>query len=101
MTLLDTDMSHWGNNVRHYQLQNGFVAVSVDSGVNGETKALIDDTLTALGVPTLDSGVYKIVVEPTVIIGCNSVGVANDLTPLRTFPPGTSHEDAIAQLEQE
>lgn len=93
-------MSHWGPGVRHYQLTDGYIAVSVDAGVTPETQTLIDETLTALGVPTLDSGIHKVVVEPTVILACDAQGVANDLTPLHTFPPGTSHEDAIAQLEE-
>ena len=100
MKLLDTDMSHWGPGVRHYQTGDGYAAVSVDAGVTLETKALIDETLTTLGVPTLESGIHRVVVEPTVVISCNADGVATDLTPLRTFPPGTSHEDAIAQLEE-
>lgn len=95
-------MSHWGNSVRHYELADGtHIAVSVDSGVNDRTEGYIDDTLAALGVPTLDSGIHKLVVEPTVIIACNADGLAEHLTPLRTFPPGTTHDDALAQLEQE
>jgi hypothetical protein len=73
----------------------------VDAGVTPETKSLIDETLTALGVPTLESGIHKVVVEPTVVLACDADGVATDLTPIHSFPPGTSHEDAIAQLEQE
>ncbi|WP_142282891.1 DUF7572 family protein [Mycobacterium aquaticum] len=95
-TALDTDMSPWGDGVVHYRTSDGRdLAVSVDAGVNALTTALINETLEAQGIPALDSGVHKVVVEPTVIIECGPNGEAITLDRWREYPPGTSHEDAL------
>ena len=95
-TLLDTDMTTWGAGVAHYRTSDGRnFAVSVDAGVNDLTTALINETLQAQGIPTLDSGAHKLVMEPTVIIECGPNGEAITLTRWREYPPGTSHTDAL------
>lgn len=102
MELIDADMPTWAPDTRHYVTTDGrHVAVHVDAGLNDLTAALLDESLAASVLPTLPSGVHKIVVEPTTIFACAEDGTAIDLTPLATFPPGTSHEDAVSQLEQE
>lgn len=95
-TLVDSDMSTWAPGTQHYVTDNAVhLAVTVDAGLNDLTAAGIDELLAANGQPTLASGIHKVVVAPTVIVECNDEGIAVSLTPLHTFPPGTSHEDAL------
>ena len=85
-------MSPWGAGVEHYRLDDGsHVAVSVDVGPNERAQQFIAETLGVIG-----GTIHRYDIEPTVIIACDEAGVATSLDRLHTFPPGTSHEDALA-----
>lgn len=83
MTLLDTEMSWWAPGTKHYVTAGG-LHVAVDPGL-----------------PFTDRPSITEAPRETVIFECNDDGSPITLTPLRTFPPGTSHDDAITQFEQE
>lgn len=98
-TPLDTDMSHWGDGVRHYALDDGtFVAVSVDAGITDDVRPYLEETLAALGVPSLASGAHTIVARPTVIIECRPDGLTDSLDPVHVSTPGASHEEALLEF---
>lgn len=92
-------MGHWAPGTKHYRLSDGsHVAITVDT-----------EELTPLGeaylaevhaVAGVDLRMTKRIPRPTTVIACDDEGRAEHLTPLRTFPPGTTHEDAISQLEE-
>lgn len=73
-TELPTDMSGWAPVTRHYQVPDGYLAVTVLN------------FLTAKGTQVLE---------------CNEEGIASSMTPLAAFPDGTSAEDALLALGYE
>ncbi|ORA24887.1 hypothetical protein BST13_33460 [Mycobacterium aquaticum] len=97
---MDTDMAIWGLGVVHYRTSDGLdLAVSVDAGMTEHAKAHLDETLSELGQPVITSGVHRILMEPTVIMACTPTGEpAGSLDRLHECAPGTSHEDALAQI---
>lgn len=98
VALVDSVMATWAPDTRHYVTDDGqHLAVHVADGLDAVTTELINESLEVSGIPTLESGIHTLVVEPTTIIECTEEGIAVNLTPLHTFPPGTSHEDALAQ----
>jgi hypothetical protein len=99
-TLIDPAMPTWAPDTRHYVTSGRHLAVHVAAEFNDATAALIGESLEANGMPSLQSGVHQIVVEPTTVFECNADGSPISLTPLRTFPPGTTHEQAIAEFEE-
>lgn len=70
-TRLPTDMSGWAPTTRHYQVDGGHLAVTVNT------------FLTATG---------------TDIFYADADGVAMSLTPLVQLPDGTGHTEALASL---
>jgi hypothetical protein len=100
-TLVAAEMPGWAPGTRHYVTAGGqHLAVQVDEGMTALSEAALDESLQALGFPALESGVHRIVIQPTTILPCTEDGQAITLDPLYTFPPGTSHEDALAQIEE-
>lgn len=76
-----------------------FVAVeSADPNDLGFAEGAIREALTAMSGDLMST--VK-VLRPTVIVSCNEEGIPLSLTPLHTFPPGTSHEDALIQAGYE
>lgn len=101
-TLVDSEMPTWAPDTRHYVTSDGrHLAIHVHDGLDEKMTALVDAALAALEVPTLASGVYAVAVSPTTVLECTEDGLPTTLTPLYTFPPGTTHEQALAQIEQE
>jgi len=96
-TQVDRDMSFWAPETRLYSISDGsYLAVTVDPGVpTPEVEEVLDEALAALDAPSIASGKNLIQISPTVILPCTDEGFAIDLTPLHTFEPGTSHEDAL------
>jgi hypothetical protein len=100
-TRLDTDMSRWADGTVHYHTDDGeYLAVEAympdcSSVVPQGALPMIDELIAVLGE---GRQAVKHVVRPTVVFACNEEGIATDLTPLHKFPPGTSHEDALAEL---
>lgn len=70
-TRLDTDMSHWAPTTRHYAVDGGHLAVTVNT------------FLTATG---------------TDVFYCDETGAAISLTPLAQFAAGTSHNGALEAM---
>lgn len=97
-TLVDPVMARWAPDTRHYVTGDGrHFAVHVAAEMSGILADLINESLVVNGSPTLQTGVHTHVIEPTTIIECNPEGIATTLTPVFTAPPGTNHEDALAQ----
>lgn len=97
--LMPTDMSHWADGTRHYRTSDGLdLAVEATDPTDWEVvipqgaQPMVDELLVVAGT---NRAAVKQVVRPTVILACTSDGFATDLTPLHTFAPGTTHEDAL------
>lgn len=96
MELIDAEMPTWAPDTRHYVTSDGLhLAVHVSAELNPLTTDLINESLEATGLSTLESGVHTVVVEPTTIFECNEDGTAISLSPLHVFDPGTTHENAL------
>lgn len=92
--LPDTYMGNWSPGTRHYAISDGtYVAVEVDSGITPEMAAAVQQVAGA--------ALLNYAPRPTVIISVNSEGNATSLERLHTFPPGTTHEDALIQAGYE
>lgn len=89
------DVGGWAPGTRHYNTSDGnTVAVCVDAGPNERTTAALDETLSALvGHPII--GRHKIIQRPTTVIDCYPDGTVEHLTPMHTFPAGTTHDQAL------
>lgn len=98
-TELPTDMSTWASGTKHYQLANGdCVAVMVDTEeLTPLGEAYLGHFASVAGVAL--KNVTRIP-RPTHVIACTPEGYAISLTPVKTFPPGTTHEQALTQLEE-
>lgn len=70
-TKLDTDMSGWAPVTDHYEVPDGYLAVTVAQ------------FFTATG---------------TAVFRCTEEGIAETLTPVAEFPDGTTAEAALAAL---
>lgn len=102
--MMPTDMSHWADGTRHYRIGDRDYAVEATTEHGNVIpvgfEPLVDELLQIVGdgrSPVLA------VVRPTVVFACTPEGsptVEHGLTPLRTFPAGTTHEQAVAQLEE-
>lgn len=68
---LPTDMAGWSPVTTHYEVPDGYLAVTVAK------------FFTATG---------------TAVLRCNSEGIAETLTPVAEFPDGTTAEEALAAL---
>lgn len=83
-------------------LDNGdHVIVDVDPGyLNAQAQANVEEVLTFINEDTTN---IKHIVRPTVILRCCEDGlpVDGDLTPIATYPPGTTAQEALTRLEQE
>ena len=97
-TLLETDMSGWAEVTNHYQVgPDEYIAVEASPTDNAElvptTMApMVDEVLMTMGN---GRAATKNILRPTMIFQCDVEGTATDLTPLFTFPPGTTHNDAL------
>lgn len=92
-TYVNLDMGFWAPLTKLYAISDGtFVAVEVpDMGF------LPEQISELAGIAGIDVTGAKHAERPTVIVACNDEGIATDLTPLNTFPYGTSFEDALTQ----
>lgn len=68
---LPTDMGHWIPVTRHYQVDGGYLAVTVAR------------FFTAKG---------------TDVFYCDEVGAPHSMEPIAQFPDGTSHDEALNRL---
>lgn len=100
-TLISDNLDGWAPGTRHYRTDNGVdLAVEAPSIPEGQciprgVGPMIDELLIRLGT---NRGAVKHVVRPTVVFECNPDGTAIDLTPIHTFPSGTTHEEVLAEL---
>lgn len=97
ITQLDTAMTMWPPNTRHYVADDGqHYAVRADPSVPSTFQSAVDQTLADLGQPSVSSGEHTIIACPTTIVACNADGIPADLTPLYIYPAGTTCEQALA-----
>lgn len=95
-TQVNSSMSHWMPDTRCYTTSDGrYLAVYVHADLNDKTRAHVEGALAEHGIPTFRAGIHTIVVSPTTIVECNADGIAEELTAAHTFPPGTTHEEAL------
>lgn len=110
VTLVANQLAGWAPGTRHYSTSDGkHFAVEATPEPPGTLliergqSAMADDLLAVMGE---SRAALKIVVPPTVVFLCSATGEPIDadendhdpLTPLRVFPAGTTHEDALAAL---
>lgn len=97
---MTTDMSHWADGTKHYRVGGQDYAVEATTpGANVVPVGVAPMITELLQIIGEGDAPLLAVVRPTVVFACTPEGYAVDLTPLHTFPPGTSHEDALAQME--
>lgn len=104
ITLQPTEMASWAPHTRHYLAVDG-----THLAVESSSESLDDIDIPAVG-DAVDE-VLKLVVgellpvhqvvRPTVVFACTDEGLAVDLTPLQTFPPGITHEAALEAMGYE
>jgi len=100
-TLIAADPPGWAPVTNHYRTNDSpqkDLAVTVFGGLTPTIETAINQALTGNGAAGLVIGQDEIVPQPTTVIGCNPDGSTDNLTPVATFPPGTSHEDALAEM---
>lgn len=103
--LQPTDMSFWAPGTRHYR--------SVD-GTNLAVESMTDSVPGDIDIPAIDGAVDEIikittgdsmpvhqVLRPTVVFACTEDGFAVDMTPLQTYPPGTTYDAALTEMGYE
>lgn len=94
---LDTVLEAFPPNTKHYRLASGdHIAVNADSIPPSAVQSVVSDVLTYVGA---DLQKTTMMLLPTVVWACTADGLPTEagMTPLHTFPPGTSHEDAVTQ----
>lgn len=97
VTQVDKPMRRWPLNTRLYVAESGqHYAVHADAGLTAGQENALNAALNDLGQPAVKSGMHTIIMCDTTIVACDENGIAPDLTPLHSFAPGTSHEDALA-----
>lgn len=98
--LMCTDLSWAADGTRHYALNDGthLLVEASTSSVPSGAEPMVQELLTVLGTDLMST---KQVVRPTIIFTANEEGLPLSMTPLHTFPPGTSHEDALIQAGYE
>ncbi len=97
VTQVDRPMRRWPPNTRLYVDESGqHYAVHVDAGLSAGQENAVNAALSDLGQPMVKSGMHTIMLCDTTIVACDENGIAPDLTPMSTCPPGTSHENALA-----
>lgn len=105
-TPVDTEMSAWADGTRHYRGDDGkYFAVEAtlveEEGtpiIPAGAQPMIDELLTVVGD---GRAALKQIVRPTVVFECTEDGQAIDLTPVQTFPAGTTHAEALAAMGYE
>lgn len=101
-TLITADPPGWAPVTKHYRTEDSKdFAITVYGGIPPSVVPLIDQALAESGAPSLISGQHQIVAEPTTVVSCNADGTAIELTPIATFPSGTSHENALVEMGYE
>lgn len=97
---LATDMSTWAPGTKHYQVSGGYVAVTVDTEeLTPLGEAYVSEMAKVAGVLLKNCTRTP---RPTQVIACDAEGypIGGHLTPVRTFKAGTTHEQALTQLEE-
>ncbi len=88
---LQTDLSAWPAGCKHYQLADGsHVVIDIDTPEERHDRH-VDEI--ARGAP------YLYTQRPTVVIAVDENACAVSLDRLYEFPPGTTHTDALEQIE--
>lgn len=88
VTLLETEMTMWPPNTRHYVDEDG-----QHYAVHSDAAESIDPALVV--PPEIARNVHTIIPCPTTIVLCDERGIASSLDALHTAEPCTSHEDAL------
>lgn len=97
-TRLDTDMSMWADGTLHFVTSDGehYAVESSTEAIPEGAQCMIDELLAVIGT---GRQALKLRLRPTVVFACNEDGTpAGTLTPVAEFPPGTTHEQALAQM---
>jgi hypothetical protein len=94
--LLSAEMAALPPGARHYRVgADDYVAVMVDTeALTAMAEGMLDELHRIIGA---DIQSTMRVVRPTEILAVTADGLPIDMTPLHTFPPGTSHEDALTR----
>ncbi|MGB3602702.1 MAG: hypothetical protein WBA38_04015 [Gordonia sp. (in: high G+C Gram-positive bacteria)] len=101
MTLIAAALPHMASTTNHYRLNNGtHVLITVPADVQ-PVPAGLAPILGSIRINRTEPG-------PTLVFLADPEGQpidadgdpTNGLTPIRTFPPGTTHEQALAQTEE-
>lgn len=91
----------FGPHAKMARLDDGsHVIIDCDPGhLNAQAQSNVDELLTFINADRTD---VTHIVRPTVILRCdeNALPIDGDLTPLHTFPAGTSHEAALESIER-
>lgn len=110
MELITENLPGWAPGTHHYRTPDG-KNLAIEAMPHPEDSVIIeagqepmvDNILLTLGT---SYAALKVVLRPTVVFLCDADGNAIDsdltdddpLTPLHTFPPGTSHEEVLREL---
>jgi hypothetical protein len=99
MELISDNIPTLPAGTRHYRVRPGeYIAVMVDEGVESPgVEAMLGEAFKILGI---DAHHTTRLARPTQVLSVNEFGEPLDMTPIRTFPPGTTHEQAIAEFEE-
>jgi hypothetical protein len=100
-TQIDTDMFQWADGTRHYRTSDG-LDFAIEATILAEDTPIVPtgaEPMVAELIEIIGAGraPLKRVVRPTVMFECTETGAAVSLTPVHTFPAGTTYEEALAQ----
>lgn len=110
MELINGELGGWAPGTRHYRASDGTnlaIEATTDPGgtsvIERGQSPMVDDLLVLMGQ---SRAALKMVVRPTVVFLCDEHGQPVDadendhepLTPMRVFPAGTTHDEALAEL---
>ncbi|MCU8690156.1 hypothetical protein OE265_07540 [Mycobacteroides abscessus] len=88
---LQTDMSAWPAGCKHFRLADGtYVVIDIDTPDERHDRHV--DQITR-------GAEYTYTPRPTVVIAVDENACATSLERLHEFAPGTTHDEAIAQIE--
>lgn len=99
MRLIDEAPTALPVGTKIYQVGEQYVAIMVDAGSESpQVDAMLDEAMRVLNI---DPHMVARLPRPTEVLPVTALGEPISMTPLRTFPPGTSHENAVTQFEEE
>ncbi|MDO3023413.1 hypothetical protein DDK07_07845 [Mycobacteroides abscessus] len=90
---LQTDLCAWPQGCKHYRLSDGsYVVIDIDTPEERHDRHVDEITRGAA---------YVYTARPTVVIAVDENACATSLDRLHEFPPGTTHTEALEQIEEQ